>query len=328
MASAAKTLSSVSKLHPAGMMLSSMATAIQGIYSMGGSVNEFIDTHIDLLKESENPTVSKTGRVLEMAKLGFGLGYMSSITIIATGQLLLGNNLAAVGTVVTAATLTNPIAMTCAAFGAIYYGWSALSNQERNEILDKLRTGLEIGVETIKAIIAFVVKTTNEIFSPENIAEFKSFIKTYAAKFGKSLSDVTGRMVDILKDAAEQTAKKSSEIYESTAGVLSEIATQTGQVASTAAEATSNAAKNALETTGSMLETTSTAVKGAVGKASEAASLAAGAASETAKGLFDRTVDAAQQLKTSKVRPALPEVDTSKPVVDEAATKSIAPPKV
>jgi hypothetical protein len=328
MAVGAKTLSNVSKLHPAGMLLSSMATAIQGIYSMGGSINEFIDEHIDLMKESENPTVSKTGRVLEMAKLGFGLGYMSSVTIIATGQLLLGNNLAAAGTVVSAATLTNPIAMTCAAFGAIYYGWSALSDQERNEILDKLRTGLEIGVETIKAIIAFVVKTTNEIFSPENIAEFKNFIKTYAAKFGKSLSDVTGRMVDILKDAAEQTVKKSNEIYESTAGVLSEVATQTGHVTSTAVEATSSAAKNTLETTGAMLETTSTAVKGAVGKASQAASLAASAATETAKGLFDRTVDAAQQLKASTLRPSLPTISASETTVDEAVTSDIAPPKV
>ncbi|TAH11094.1 MAG: hypothetical protein EAZ11_10365 [Curvibacter sp.] len=328
MAIGAEALLNVAKLHPAGMVLSSMATAIQGIYSMGASVNEFIDDHIDAMKKSANPTVSKTGRVLEMAKFGFGLGYMSSVTIIATGQLLLGNTLSAVGTVATAATLTNPIAMTCAAFGAIYYGWSALSDAERNEILDKLRAGLEIGVETIKAIIAFVVKTTNEILSPENIAEFKGFIKTYAAKFGKSLSDVTGKMVDILKDAAEQTVKKSNEIYESTASVLSEVATQTGQAASSAAETTSSAAKSALESTGAMLGTTSMAVKGAVGKASEAASIAAGAASETAKGLYERTVDAAQQLTTSKTKPELPAVDTPKAVADEVAVKDIRPPKV
>lgn len=323
----AEALLNVAKLHPAGMVLSQMAQAIQGIYNMGSAVNEFIDEHIAAMKTSDNPTIAKTGRVLEMAKYGFGLGYMSSMAIIATGQLLLGNTLSAVGTVATAATLTNPIAMTCAAFGAIYYGWSALSESERNEILDKLRAGLGIGIETIKAIISFVVKTTNEILSPENIAEFKGFIKTYAAKFGKSLSDVTGKMVDILKDAAEKTAKKSSEIYESTAVVLSEVATQTGQAASSAAEATSSAAKNALESTGAMLGTTSIAVKGAVGKASEAASQAAGAASETAKGFFERTIEAAQQLKTSKANHELPAVITSKTVADEMAAKDIQPPK-
>lgn len=65
-----------------------MAQAIQGIYNMGAAVNEFIDEHIDAMKKSENPTVSKTGRVLEMAKFGFGLGYLSSVTIIATGLLI------------------------------------------------------------------------------------------------------------------------------------------------------------------------------------------------------------------------------------------------
>ena len=35
------------------------------------------------------------------------------------------------------------IAMTCAAIGAIYYGWSALSDVEREEMLDKLSKGLD-----------------------------------------------------------------------------------------------------------------------------------------------------------------------------------------
>ncbi|MBT9508566.1 hypothetical protein [Rhodoferax sp.] len=83
-----KAFLNVRKLHPAGMLLSQMAQAIQGIYNMGAAVNEFIDEHIDAMKKSENPTVSKTGRVLEMAKFGFGLGYLSSVTIIATGLLI------------------------------------------------------------------------------------------------------------------------------------------------------------------------------------------------------------------------------------------------
>jgi hypothetical protein len=76
-----------------------------------------------------------------------------------------------------------------------------------------------------------------------------------------------------------------------------------------------------------MLGTTSIAVKGAVGKSREAASQAAGAASETAKGFFERTVEAAQQLRPSKSKPELPAVDTSKVVTDERAAKDIQPPK-
>ena len=325
MAIGAETLLNAAKLTPVGMVLSPMVDAIQAMYSMGSAINDFLDDHIDKMKKSENETVAKTGRVIEGAKYGFGIGFIRSVFIIATGQLLLGNPLTGVVKVTTA--LTNPIAMTCAAFGAIYYGWNALSEAEKNEILDRLRVGLEVGVETIKAIIAFVIKTTKEILSPENIAEFKAFIKTGAAKFGKSLSDVTGAMVDILKDAAEMTVKKSSEIYDSTASVLSEVATQTGQAASTAAEATSSAAKSTLESTSAILGTTSTTVKGALGKASEAASLAAGAASEAAKGLFERTVDAAQHLKDSKVKPKSSTSGSPNEVLDVGGTKEGQPPK-
>lgn len=283
-------------MQPAGLALSAMALAIKSIYNIGVSINEFIDDHIEQMKRSDNQTISKTGKVIEQAKFGFGLGYVSSVAILATGQLLLGNTLGAVGTVATAATLSNPIAMTCAAFGAIYYGWGALNEAEKDAILEKLRVGLEIGIETIRAIVAFVVKKTNELLSPENIAEFKTFIKTYAAKFGKSLSDVTGKVVDLLKDTAEKTARKSSEIYASTAGMLSDVATQTGLVASGAAEATSSATKSALESTGAMLGTTSTAVKSAMEKAGEAASSVVGAATESARGIFEKKADPAHQL--------------------------------
>lgn len=43
----------------------------------------------------------------------------------------------------------NPLVMTCAAVGAIYYGWGALSEQERTETLEKLSNGLNVGVELI-----------------------------------------------------------------------------------------------------------------------------------------------------------------------------------
>lgn len=293
-------IGSVLKLHPAGFALSQMASAIKGMYNMVGDVNDYVDGHLEQMKKSENATISKTGTVIERAKFGFGLGYMSSIAIIATGQLLLGNTLSAVATAATAVTMTNPIAMTCAAVGAIYYGWGALSTAEQDAILDKLRKGLEIGVETIKAIIAFVIRVTKEVLSPENIAEFKAFIKTYAGKFGKSLSDVTGKMLDILKDAADSTVKVSTEFYESTTVVLSGVATQTSIAASNAAGATSTAAKSALVSTSLLIESTTTVVKGAMNKAGDAAAGVAEAASTSAKELYEKTTDAASKLRSSK----------------------------
>lgn len=147
-------------------VLSDMAEAIRRLYGAVGDMNDFFDKHIADMKGSENLTIAKTGRILEGVKFGFGIGYMASTIVIAAGQVLLGNAtfsgaVSAVGVVAQSATLTNPIAMTCAAVGAIYYGWQALSNDERNEIIDKLSKGLDVGIELIKSIVRFVIEQTN-----------------------------------------------------------------------------------------------------------------------------------------------------------------------
>ncbi len=132
--------------------LSPFALAIKSLYGAAVDLNAFIDEHIESMKSSANNTISRTGAVLEGAKFGFGLGYMSSVIIIAGGQLLLGNTLTAVTEVATAAALSNPMAMTCAAVGAIYFGWSALSDEERENILEKLSEGVQVGKELIKSV--------------------------------------------------------------------------------------------------------------------------------------------------------------------------------
>jgi uncharacterized protein YaaW (UPF0174 family) len=173
-----------------------MAKAIQSLYGMAVGINEYLDKHIEDMKGSDNPTISRTGRVLGMAKLGFGIGYITPVVIISVGQFLLGNTLAAVTTVATAATLTNPVAMTCAAIGAIYYGWSALSDVERNQILGKLSEGLEVGVELIKSMVRFVTDMMNEFSNSQNFKEIKIYIGSAAQLFGKTLAEVTHKTID------------------------------------------------------------------------------------------------------------------------------------
>ena len=83
---------SVSQVVPGGgFALSGMVLAIKTLYGIAGAINEFIDDHIEKLKASDNPLIASTGRVLEGAKYGFGVGYVSSVAIIAVGQVLLGN---------------------------------------------------------------------------------------------------------------------------------------------------------------------------------------------------------------------------------------------
>ena len=219
-----------------GFVLTKMAQAIKALYGMAGEINDYLDKHIEEMKGSENATISRTGRVLEMAKLGFGIGYITPVVVIAVGQLLLGNPLSAITTVATAATLTNPIAMTCAAIGAIYYGWAALSDLERNEMLEKLGKGLEVGIELIRSIVRFVIETTKELLSSKNIVEIKKFVGSAATVFGKTLGHVTHKVTDIVGDTYDVFKKKSGEAMEKTIEVASEAYRDVSESAEKAAD--------------------------------------------------------------------------------------------
>lgn len=204
-----------------GVTLTAMAKAILNLYGVASDINDFINEHIDKMKNSDNSTIARTGRVIEGAKFGFGIGYIVPVAIIAVGQLILGNQFAAVGAVASAAALSNPVAMTCAAVGAIFYGWNALSSREQNEILERLQEGLDLGVELLKSIITFVISKTKELLSAENIKEMKRFISEAANAFGKSLADVTGaikdRVIGAVGAVVRTTAEASQTVKRTTA---------------------------------------------------------------------------------------------------------------
>lgn len=185
-------------LPAAGFALSGMAQAIGGLYGVVGEISIWMDKHIQDMQASDNVTISRTGKVLEGAKYGFGLGYIAPVTVIAVGQFLLGNTLAAAATIGSAATLTNPIAMTCAAIGAIYFGWNALPDDERADALDKLSKGLEIGIELIKSVIRYVIDGLSNMMTSKHLLEFKEYISDGSKRFGKTLYDITHDLTDKL----------------------------------------------------------------------------------------------------------------------------------
>jgi len=227
-----------------------MSTAIKNLYGMAKSIEEFLDDHIEKLKSSDDSTVSRTGRVLENAKIGFGVGMIPPLIVIAGGQLLLGNPLSAAGAILTAP--FNPLVMTCAAVGAIYYGWSALSEQERTEILEKLSAGLNVGVELIKSVISFVRERIKSILSTENIEEFKKYITSVAASFGKSLADVTRKAIDKVKEAFDVLIEKTGAAIDKTAdaasGAYDKVKKTAGRAAEPTREATSTVTTGKQET--------------------------------------------------------------------------------
>ena len=102
--------------------------------------------------------------------------------------------------------------MTCAAVGAIYYGWGALSEIERTEIVDRLCKDMEIGVELVKSIVSFVLLKLNELFSQENIKEIKRYVGEAAASFGKTLGDVTGAIKDRVAGAYSVVKETSKDV--------------------------------------------------------------------------------------------------------------------
>lgn len=198
------------------MQLGSLAanpivSAIASLYGIASSINDFVDEHIESMKKASNSTVRVTGSVIEGAKYGFGIGYVTPVVVIAVGQMILGNPLSAVATVATGMALSNPVAMTCGAVGAIYYGWSALSDDERNGILDRIAASFAVGVELVKAVLTFVVKSMAELLSSQTLEDLKLFVAESAARFGRSLSDVTHSVRDHLADAAATVSNTAAK---------------------------------------------------------------------------------------------------------------------
>lgn len=183
--------------------------ALKVTYHVAGAFNDFLNEHIANLRSSDIPMVERSGRVLEGAKAGFGIGYVAPVIVIAAGQALLGNPLSAAAAVGSALTLTNPVAMTCAAIGAVAYGYGALSPDERDALLLKLGHGLSVGVELIRSVIGFAVEEIRRLLSSQQMAEIKKYVREYAEVFGKHLSEVTGLIADKLSDGYRAVVETS-----------------------------------------------------------------------------------------------------------------------
>ena len=178
--------------------LTTMAKAVQSLYGVATNFDDFLDKHIASMKASPDASIAGTGRVLEGAKQGLFLGYAAPVVLIATGQLLLGNPLSALGTVATAATLQNPIAITCAAVGAIWFGWKALSEDEQKALVEKLSQGFSLAVDVIRQTIDLALNLLKSTFHSKEIAALKVFLADSAALVGRSMYAITGRLKDLM----------------------------------------------------------------------------------------------------------------------------------
>ena len=164
----------------------------------------FFDTQFQTMKASDNAIVEQTGRILEAATLGYGIGYIAPVAIIAAGQLILGNPLGAIGTVGSAAILANPIAATCAAAGALYYGYAAMTNAERTQLIESLAQGLKVGTQLVLSILDFFLTEMKKALSSDMLSELKASVAEYAATFGNGIADITRTVADKLQMGLSQ----------------------------------------------------------------------------------------------------------------------------
>ena len=187
---------------------------MKALYRIGSDVNAFMDSHIRDMKASDVPAVSRSGAVLESAKVGFGIGYVAPAVIIVSGQLLLGNPLNAVYMGTVALLPTNPVAMTCAAVGAVLWGWNALSKKEQEALLKTISEGLSVGIELIRSIIKFVVGTAKKLIGESNFQEMKKQIAAVRDQIKsavKGLADSVGMGAGVAMDAASETLDTAIE---------------------------------------------------------------------------------------------------------------------
>lgn len=186
--------------------VSAGAIALAQLYGFD-SPGSFLLSHIETLRQSENALANRCGAVLEAAHAGFQVGSETSLIVIGLGRTVLGGGVAPVTAV---GAVTNPIALTCAAIGAIHYGWNALSEEERTAITDHVSKTFSVGREIVRSLADFVLRTIKASLSQDNIAELKRVVSEGASAFGRRIGDITHSISDRSRDLYDRTSGRLS----------------------------------------------------------------------------------------------------------------------
>lgn len=173
-----------------------------------GERKRFVTQHIELLEASDNEAVARSGFVLRRAQDGFGLGYKVPLAVMAMGQAMLGLDLAVAAPFIA----SNPAAFTCAAIGAVYYGYSALSDDERQTLHKVVGMAIDVGIELVRSVIEFCIATLKSILDKQTLVAVRDFVAEYARLAGSSLGEVTGKLSDRAFELGRQAAEGAEEL--------------------------------------------------------------------------------------------------------------------
>jgi hypothetical protein len=185
----------ITALAAAGHAVSGIAAAVQ-------QANDLTDSMIETLKANDNLTINRVGYITPSILTAVGICLTTGDLMMATGGSI--------------AVLGNPVAGTCAAVGAVFFGWKALNDNEREEILNQVGKFLNVGWEQIKAVVEFAIKLMKDLFTADNIQEIKEAVAEAASAVGRHVSDITKSLGDRLAklgDSISNTAAKVSSVF-------------------------------------------------------------------------------------------------------------------
>ena len=220
--------------------LAAAGHAVSGVAAAVAQANELTDSMIETLKANDNLTINRVGRVLEGTKFGFLMGYVTPSILTAVGICLTtGDLLTATGASI--AVLGNPVAGTCAAVGAVFFGWKALNDNEREEILNQVGKFLNVGWEQIKAVVEFAIKLMKDLFTADNIQEIKETVAEAAAAVGRHISDITKSVSDKVAKVAASVCNTASAAANAVSGAASSTTAAVSSAAGGVAESASKA---------------------------------------------------------------------------------------
>lgn len=192
-----------------------------GIDAIDESVrSQSFEKHISNLESSQNEVTARTGFILKRAYDGYGLGYKVPLAILAIGKAMIGVDFAVSAPFIA----SNPLAFSCAAIGAVYYGYNALKDEEKEAVCEMVAQAFGYGLELISSIARFCIDLMASVFDKGMLGKLKDSLGVVASALGTSVYDITGAFRDRLAGATAATIETAGWLAEGAMEMASTVA--------------------------------------------------------------------------------------------------------
>jgi negative regulator of replication initiation len=105
--------------------------------------------------------------------------------------------------------------------GAVYWGYQALEQEEREQLHRLIGEAFDFGVELVKTIVDFCIRTMKDLLDSEEFAQLRKYVAEFAEAVGSSLYEVTGRIYDRVTEIANSAGEAVTSAGTSVGGAAS-----------------------------------------------------------------------------------------------------------